>query len=93
MALGARPAEVVEMVLRDAFVMAVLGIAIGIPIALAASRAARKVLDEILFGLGPHDPAAIASAAVILMGVVLLAGYLPARRAARVDPMIALRCE
>jgi len=93
MALGARRTEVVAMVLRDAFVMAAVGVTIGIPAALAASRAARRVLDEVLFGLGPNDPISIATATAILMVVAVLAGYLPARRAARVDPMIALRCE
>jgi predicted permease len=93
MALGAQRAAVIGMVLREAFVMAAAGVAIGIPLALAASRLSRKVLDDILFGLGPNDPLAIASAAMILTLVVVLAGFLPARRASRVDPMVALRCE
>jgi ABC-type antimicrobial peptide transport system permease subunit len=93
MALGARQAAVIRMVLREAFIMAAAGVAIGIPLALAASRLSRTVLDDILFGLGPNDPMAIASAAMILTLVVVLAGFLPARRASRVDPMVALRCE
>jgi predicted permease len=93
MALGARRAAVIGMVLREAFIMATTGVAIGIPLALAASRLSRKVLDDILFGLGPNDPLAITSAAMILTLVVVLAGFLPARRASRVDPMVALRCE
>jgi predicted permease len=93
MALGARRTAVIGMVLREALIMAVTGVAIGIPMALAASRASRKVLDDILFGLGPNDPMAIASAGMILTLVVVLAGFLPARLASRVDPMVALRCE
>jgi len=93
MALGARRGAVIGMVLREAILMAAAGVAIGIPLALAASRLSRKVLDDILFGLGPNDPMAIASAAMILTLVVVLAGFVPARRASRVDPMVALRCE
>ena len=83
----------IGMVLREAILMAAAGVTIGIPLALAASRLSRKVLDDILFGLGPNDPMAIASAAMILTLVVVLAGFVPARRASRVDPMVALRCE
>ena len=93
MALGARRTAVVGMVLREALIMAACGVAIGIPAALAASRLSRTVLNEILFGLGPNDPVAIVSASVVLVLVVVFAGYLPARRASRVDPMVALRCE
>jgi ABC-type antimicrobial peptide transport system permease subunit len=93
MALGARRATVVGMVLREAFMMAAAGVAIGIPVAWAASRVSRNVLNEILFGLGPDDPIAIGSAAAILVLVVVFAGFLPARRASHVDPLVALRCE
>ena len=93
MALGAGRAAVVGMVLRDAVGIAASGVAIGIPAALAASRASRRVLNDILFGLGPNDPVAMLTAAAILTIVVVMAGYLPARRASRVDPMAALRCE
>jgi len=93
MALGAGRAAVVGMVLREAVVIAACGVAIGIPAALAASRAARRVLNEMLFGLGPNDPVAMLTAATILTIVVVMAGYLPARRASRVEPMTALRCE
>src|SRR5262245_16478167 len=93
MALGARRPAVVGLVLREAAAMAALGVAIGIPAALAASRLSHRVLNDLLFGLGPNDPRALLTAAAILVLVVMLAGYLPARRASRVDPIVALRCE
>ena len=86
MALGARRAAVVGMVLREALIMAGCGVAIGIPVALAASRLSRTVLNEILFGLGPNNPVAIVSASVVLVVVVVLAGYLP-----RAGPRVSTR--
>jgi predicted permease len=93
MALGAQRTAVIRMVLRDAFVMAALGIAIGVPAALVASRASRTVLDEVLFGLEPSDPIVTGCAGAIVILIAILAGFLPARRAAKVDPLVALRCE
>jgi predicted permease len=93
MALGAGRTAVVGMVLREAVMIAALGVAIGVPAALAASRVSRQVLNDILFGLGPTDPVALLTAAAILVVVIVVAGYLPARRASRVDPLVALRCE
>ena len=93
MALGARRATVIGMVLRDTFAMAAIGIAIGIPAAFAASRASHMVLDEVLFGLEPNDPVTIAGAAAILVSVAMLAGFVPARKASKVDPIIALQSE
>jgi len=89
MALGARPNEIFRLVLRDTLLMVSLGIAIGIPLALAATR----LIQGMLFGLGGTDPVVMLLATILLIGVAILAGYLPASRAARVDPMIALRHE
>ena len=89
MALGAQQADVLWMVLKDALVMVGIGLAIGIPTALASSR----VISSLLFGLSAHDPWTIAAASVVLLGVALFAGYLPARRATKVDPMVALHYE
>jgi predicted permease len=89
MALGARPRGIVQLVLRETLLVVSIGIAIGIPLALAGTRLIRGML----FGLGAADPVVIVSASILLLAVATLAGYLPARRAARVDPMIALRHE
>jgi ABC-type antimicrobial peptide transport system permease subunit len=89
MALGARSATVVRLVLKQGMVLALIGIGVGLVLASAASR----VLSGLLYGVGAIDPLAFASAALLLFAVALLANYIPARRAARVDPMIALREE
>lgn len=88
-ALGAQQQNVRRMVLREAITLGVIGIAIGIPCALGASR----MLASILFGISSTDPPTLATASLLLLGVAVSAGYLPARRAMRVDPMVALRCE
>jgi ABC-type antimicrobial peptide transport system permease subunit len=69
--------------------MVVIGVAFGVPLAVALSR----VVQSQLFALSAHDPLALAGAAVVLVAVALVAGYLPARRATRIDPMLALRYE
>jgi macrolide transport system ATP-binding/permease protein len=89
MALGAQRGAVVRMIMRQVVVLATIGLAIGIPAALGAS----KLVESFLFGMKPNDPRAIALAVAILLGAALLAGYVPARRAARIDPMTALRHE
>jgi predicted permease len=89
MALGARRGEMLWMVLRETLLLVALGVAIGLTAALAATR----LLQDYLFGLKPTDPATIGAAVMILVVIAVLAGYLPARRAARVDPMTALRYE
>jgi predicted permease len=89
MALGARQQQVLWLVLGDAFRLLALGIAAGLPVAWAAVR----LVSSMLFGLTPTDPLTILVATVLLVAVALLAGYVPARRASRVDPMVALRYE
>lgn len=89
MALGAPRGTVEWMVLRRVLWLAGAGLAISVPAALGASR----LVKSLLFGTEPNDPAALATAALVLVGAALLAGYLPARRAARIDPLVALRQE
>ena len=89
MALGAGRRQIQRLVLRDVMVLVGAGAAMGIPAALALTRLAKSLL----FGVAPNDPATLAGAALLMGSVALLAGYLPARRATRVDPMVALRCE
>jgi ABC-type antimicrobial peptide transport system permease subunit len=95
-ALGARPGGVAAMVLRETLTLATAGIAIGIPAVLALNPVLNHVLappyvENFAYGTTPNDPATIALAVLLLAAVGFLAGYLPARRAARVDPMTALR--
>ena len=89
LALGARPGAVIGMMLRDVCVLAGVGLALGATAALAASR----LIESFLFQTKPNDPQALAAAAAILMCSALAAGYAPARRASRVDPLTALRHE
>ena len=93
MALGAEHSSVVAMILRESFFLVAVGIVIGIPVALISARAASTVLSNLLFGIKPGDPFTFMLAILIMIGVSLIAVFLPARRAARVDPMTALRSE
>jgi predicted permease len=87
MALGARASEVASAVVRRGATMAGLGIAIG----LASAWGLAGLLRQMLFGVEPQDPVTLAAVAAVLLAVTLLASWLPARRAARVDPVVALR--
>jgi len=86
-ALGARSGDVLRMVLRQGFTLAFFGIAIGTVLALFVSR----LLSRFLFGVAPNDPVAFGGVIVVLSAVALVASYVPALRATRVDPMTALR--
>jgi ABC-type antimicrobial peptide transport system permease subunit len=89
MALGARQSSVLWMVLRDALALTLGGIAIGLPLALAAT----KLVGTLLFGIRPTDTTTFAVIAAAVIGVSMIAGFIPARRAACVDPIVALRAE
>jgi ABC-type antimicrobial peptide transport system permease subunit len=89
MALGASRGRVLGMVLGESLWLVAAGIAIGLPATLGAAR----LISSRLFGVRANDPWTIAGAAALLIGVALLAGFIPARRAAKIDPMCALRHE
>lgn len=89
MALGARSGAVLGMIVRQAAALALAGIAIG----MAATLALGRVMRSILYGISPTDPLVLASVSVLLFSVAVLAAYIPARRAAGVEPLIALRYE
>jgi predicted permease len=89
MALGAARRNVLWMILRESLWLVGLGIAIGVPVALAGNR----LVSHMLYGLPASDPLTLSAGVVALLAIAALAGYLPARRATRVDPMIALRYE
>ncbi len=89
MAIGARPASILRLVMRDVLIVLAAGLAAGI----AAALASVKLLERMLFGLEPRDAPTMAVAVCVLAAMALLAGYLPARRATRIDPMIAVRSE
>lgn len=88
-ALGANPRHVLGLILGRASRLTGIGVSIGVIAALLATR----FLKTLLFGVGPMDPLTFIAVAILLISVALIASYLPARRAMRVDPMIALRCE
>jgi len=89
MALGARASEVSRLVVRQGGRLVVIGLAIGLIGTLALTR----VMEAILFNVSPRDPATYAAVTVLLLAIGLLATYLPARRAASVDPVEALRAD
>jgi ABC-type antimicrobial peptide transport system permease subunit len=89
MALGADRSQIRRQVLLEIALLVAVGIAIGVPVTLAGSR----LVTSMLFGLDERDPWNLLTAVCLLMFFAVLAGYLPARRASRIDPMVALRCE
>jgi putative ABC transport system permease protein len=89
MALGALPANVLRLVMGEALAITALGIGLG----LAACLGLMRYLASLLFEIRPTDPLTIAAVSLIVGAVALQASYLPARRATKVDPMAALRCE
>jgi putative ABC transport system permease protein len=89
MALGAQPGSVLSMIMRETLALTLIGVAVGIPCAVAAARLIRRLL----FNVRLYDPATLALVPLVLIAVGMLASYIPARRAMRVDPLVALRHE
>lgn len=89
MALGAKPADVLWLILRETLLLVLAGMTAG----LIGAAAVTKLASSLLFGLAPVDPVSIGIGLVVMLGVAIVAGYVPARRATRVDPMVALRYE
>ena len=89
MALGASRGEVLKLVLKQGVTLTAIGLVVGLAAALALTRS----LSSLLFVVRPTDPASFLAVSGLLLCVGLLASYLPARRATKVDPMVALRCE
>jgi len=93
MALGAVPGRVLELVLGRAAITIAVGLAAGIAGALILTFLLTRFVQSLLFGVSADDPVTFAGVALLLAAVAMLATYIPARRAAKVDPMVALRCE
>ena len=89
MALGASPRQVLWIIARESLMLSIAGVALGLPLAVAGAR----LLRSFFFGLAPEDPVALAAAVFATCAVVVVASVIPARRATRVDPLVALRCE
>jgi ABC-type antimicrobial peptide transport system permease subunit len=89
MALGAQRRAILTLVLRQTLVLIALGVGLGV----ASAAAVTRYLDALLFGITPLDPPTFVAVSLLLVAVGTLAAYLPARRATRVDPMVALRAE
>ncbi|MCU1286252.1 MAG: hypothetical protein JWO13_2602 [Acidobacteriales bacterium] len=89
MALGAQRKNVLWLILREAMILVVAGIAVGIPAAIAST----KLISSMLYGLSGSDPVSMAAVILLLGSIAVVASYIPARRATKVDPMVALRYE
>lgn len=89
MAIGAQPPDILRLVVRQGSALAALGIAVGLALALAVSR----FLAAFLYGVSPFDPLTFAFVSLALFVAAIVACYLPATRATRVDPVVALRTE
>jgi ABC-type antimicrobial peptide transport system permease subunit len=89
MALGAQRNDMLRMILRETFYLVATGIAVGIPLAIASKR----LVASMIFGVTVTDPVAISIAVLVMLATGFLAGHVPARRATKVDPMVALRYE
>jgi putative ABC transport system permease protein len=89
MALGAQPGQVRQLVLKEGVVLALVGVAVGLIASLGVSR----LFSRLLFGVKPHDPVTLALVSAFMIGIAILATYIPAHRATKVDPMVALRYE
>jgi putative ABC transport system permease protein len=89
MALGARPRDVLRLVLRQGMGLTIVGLVVGIAVGLLATR----VLSDMLFGVTARDPLTFVGVPALLLLVAFLACYIPARRATRIDPLVALRWE
>ena len=89
LAVGASPSSAARSIVREALLICLLGIALGLPLAALAARSLRSLM----FGVSENDPATYLFAAAVFMAVGLIAAFSPARRAAGVDPVIALRAE
>jgi putative ABC transport system permease protein len=89
MAMGAQPGDILRLVMRWGLVLTLTGMAIGTAGALFLTR----LLTDFLFGVKPIDPATFIGVAIVLWIVALLACYIPARRATKIDPMVALRAD
>jgi putative ABC transport system permease protein len=89
MALGAQPSSVVGLVLGHGMILVAAGLAIG----LVAAYAAAGLMQSLVIGISPRDPVTFAGTAAVLGVIALLATYIPARRATRIDPLIALRTD
>jgi ABC-type antimicrobial peptide transport system permease subunit len=89
MALGAQARDVLSMIMREGVLLACIGIAVGLPFVFGAARFARAML----FQLSATDPLSVIGAVLFLFGIAIVAGLIPARRATKVDPLVALRSE
>jgi ABC-type antimicrobial peptide transport system permease subunit len=89
MALGAQGGEVMWLVLRGSLLLVAIGVAAGLPLVIGAA----KLISSQLFGLTAADPVTLVAATALMISVAMLAGYIPARRASRIDPLVALRYE